>query len=122
MYPDAKRSQYKQTKKDEERVLKVFRLRDPNLDVHTMWTQDAEDDGSDNEGMIDQRYLRLDISLKEQVYRTVEDAKQNGITQKDIATKLGLSKLCVRALIRIYERLDMFTTYMKDQGRQRISM
>lgn len=101
--------------------MRVFRLRDPNLDVRTMWTQEADDDGSDNEGTLDQSFLRLDISLKEQAYRFIEETKQTGMTQKELSKKLGLSKLNGRVVIRMLERSGMLTKYMNDAGRQRTS-
>lgn len=121
VYPDAPPSQYNHRKKDEERVLRVFRLRDPNLDVRTMWTHDVDDDNSDSEGLLDQTNVRLDISLKEQVYRLVEKSKQEGLSQKQVATKLGLTKLTSRGIIRVLERQGMFHKFMKDSGRQRSS-
>lgn len=121
MYPDALPAQYNHVKRDEERILRVFRLRDPNLDVRTMWTHDGDDDGSDNEGFLDQSTLRLDISLKEQVYRVAEEAKEAGITQKDVAKALGLSKLNARVIVRILERQGIFAKFMADKGRQRVS-
>lgn len=120
MYPDAKHVQYYNRKKAEERVLHVFRLRNPNIDVRTMWTQ-LDDDTSDNEGFLDQSYVRLDMSLKEQVYQLLKEAKQVGLTQREISLRMGLTKLGTRGVVRTLERSGLVTSFMQDAGRQRVN-
>lgn len=124
VYPDATYAQYKhkQRDKEEERRLRVLQLRNPDLDVSKMWTQDVDDDASsDHEGLLDQTNQRLDISIMEQAYRLIDDAKTDGLTQKDVAQHLGLSKLHGRAVIRSLQRQGWVGSYLKDVGRQRIN-
>lgn len=121
VYPDATPAQYKNRKSEHERSLRVMQLKDPNLDVNKMWQQDDEDEGSDNEGYLDQSRVRLDMSIIEQAYHLLDSVGSTGMTQKEIAKTLGMSKLNCRVVLRNMERCGYVDSFMRDVSRQRIT-
>ncbi|MPC14644.1 General transcription factor 3C polypeptide 1 [Portunus trituberculatus] len=54
-------------------------------------------------------------------YRIVEDAGPEGVTQSDMAQKLGQTKLDSRTICRNLQRCNTVHSLMKDVGRQRVS-
>lgn len=87
-----------------------------------MWPRDISDDDEDSAaGFLDQTGARLDHSLINQAYEIIDETKSVGITQSEIAVRLGLTKLHARTIVRNLTRLNQITSYMSDASRQRTS-
>lgn len=87
-----------------------------------MWPRDNSDDEEDcAAGFLDQTKTRLDHSLINQAYEVIDETESVGITQSEIATRLGLTKLHARTIVRNLIRLKQITSYMSDASRQRTS-
>ena len=65
--------------------------------------------------------IRWREDLLHQAYRIVEDAGPEGVTQSDMAKKLGQTKLDSRTICRNLQRCNTVHSLMKDVGRQRVS-
>lgn len=106
----------------DEKSVRVLQLRNPNQEVFDMWPRDNSDDDEDSAaGFLDQTRTRLDHSLINQAYEIIDETKSVGITQSEIATRLGLTKLHARTIVRNLTRLKQITSYMSDASRQRTS-
>lgn len=87
-----------------------------------MWPRDNSDDDDDSAaGFLDQTGTRLDDSLINQAYDVIDETKSVGIAQSELATRLGLTKLHARTIVRNLTRLKQITSYMSDASRQRTS-
>lgn len=88
-----------------------------------MWPRDNSDDDEDSAsaGFLDQTGTRLDHPLLNQAYEIIDETKSDGISQSEIATRLGLTKLHARTVVRNLTRLKQITSYMSDASRQRTS-
>lgn len=91
-----------------------------------MWPCDTDDDDYDNlsstaNGFLDVSGLRLDDTLLHQAYVLIGQSKCTGLSQLELANKLGLTKLNARTVIRNLGKLNLISSYLKDVGRQRTS-
>jgi general transcription factor 3C polypeptide 1 len=59
--------------------------------------------------------------LLRQAFDTIADAKHEGISQSDLARVLGQHKLTTRTLLRNIMKMNVISSYMTDEGRQRIT-
>jgi general transcription factor 3C polypeptide 1 len=63
----------------------------------------------------------FDKSLLRQAFDLIAAAKHEGISQTDLARELGQHKLTTRTLVRNIMKMNVITSYMTDEGRQRIT-
>lgn len=123
VYPYAPRSEWRMRKRDEERVLRVLRLRDPNIDVNDLWPREnIADDADDMTDTLDVGKQSLDVPLIKQAYDYIDKMKATGASVTEIGRYLGLSKLNARSIMRNLERLNVVCTHFIDHKRQRIQM
>lgn len=122
IYPNATEAEWRIKKTIDEKSIRVLQLRNPNQEVFDMWPRDQSDDEDDcTAGFLDQTGTRLDNSLITQAYEIIDEAHSDGITQSEIAVRLGLTKLHARTIVRNLTRMKQITWYMSDASRQRTS-
>ena len=56
-----------------------------------------------------------------QCFDYFEASKEAGRSQSEMAKDMGLSRLHARCVVRNLERLKCISSYMKDEGRQRVA-
>lgn len=119
-YPNATKEEYLH-KCNTERKINTVTLQDPEMDIFKLWIMD--DEAAQDE---DNRFLNISNQvfnrpLLHQVYKTIDDSGREGMSQQEIGTQLGLSKLNARSVLRRVQRQRNVSFYMKDEGRQRVS-
>jgi repressor of nif and glnA expression len=63
----------------------------------------------------------FDKSLLRQAFDGIAATKHEGISQSDLAKVLGQHKLTTRTLVKNILKMNVITSYMTDEGRQRIT-
>ncbi|XP_063842783.1 general transcription factor 3C polypeptide 1-like isoform X2 [Scylla paramamosain] len=127
VYPDAPASQWKCKGNNMEKIVRIMELINPQIDpVEVCKGEEAVEEEEEEEddvypGILDQSQIRWREDLLHQAYRIVEDAGPEGVTQSDMAQKLGQTKLDSRTICRNLQRCNTVHSLMKDVGRQRVS-
>lgn len=120
VYPNANSNEYKFKKRNTEKTLRVVILKDPNLDIFSIWNKDGDQDLEDeSETFLDIQNQYFDVEILRQAYNVIEAGKGVGLSQSEVGRILGLTKLNARAVCRNLVKLGYITTYIKDEGRQR---
>lgn len=119
MYPEAEISEWKMKNKDEEKQIRVIQLIQPNIDVSEMWMKNEEED--EEPGYLDASMGFVDMSALRHVYKVIEESGNLGLSQTEIAKKIGQNRLSTRTLCRNLQKLGHTTTYIADEGRQRVT-
>lgn len=70
-------------------------------------------------GLLDESHRLLDRTMMFQAYSILEQKGPEGVTQVELGTALGVSKLTARMVVRNLSKSDKVTTFMQDEGRQR---
>lgn len=122
-YPDAKESQYlnKNQKNSVEKTVSVVELIDPGFDVYMTVTKPDEDQEPITKGFLDISRQQYNLPLSHQVCQKIEESAKEGMSQLEIGTYFGLTKLNARSVVRNITRHRDISFYMKDEGRQRVS-
>ncbi|KAL7031565.1 hypothetical protein ACKWTF_007059 [Chironomus riparius] len=122
LYPNATKKEYA-SKNGIEKTILAIRLIDPNLNIFQLYENEEKDTSIDEEkeGFLDVSRQKLKIPLVYQVIQKITESGCRGISQSELGKYFGLSKLNSRAVLRKVLRTEI-TTYMRDEGRQRITM
>nr|CAC86372.1 transcription factor TFIIICalfa [Chironomus tentans] len=122
IHPNATKKEYA-AKNGVEKTILAIRLIDPNLNIFQLYENEEKDQTIDEEkeGFLDVSRQKLKIPLVYQVIQKITESGSRGISQSEIGKYFGLSKLNSRAVLRKVLRTEI-TTYMRDEGRQRITM
>uniref|UniRef100_A0A182JAE2 Uncharacterized protein n=1 Tax=Anopheles atroparvus TaxID=41427 RepID=A0A182JAE2_ANOAO len=118
IYPDAPVSAW-QSKRGDEKLLRIMRLIDPNADVQD---REGPEETEAKDGFMagaDSSMLYVDLSLARQAYQTVAASGDTGISQSEMATKLELDRLNSRSVLKHLIRLKIVESQSVDEGRQR---
>lgn len=130
LFPNATEKEWKLRNTDSEKKIKVVRLRDPDVDPEDLFgvdeTPDDESLDSDEEesvgssGILDASNQRHHHPITHQAYQCVEAAGPDGLKQKELGEKLGLSQLDARSVLRVLKRLDLVDCIVKDVRKNRV--
>lgn len=124
IYPDATEAEWKQKHTDKEKVIRILQIIDPKMDIKDIWAkyEDVyEDDDEDKTGYLDEGNRLLDRPMLSQAYRAIEKAGVEGLSQVQIGTELGVTKLQARAMCRNLMKAKVVDMYLQDIGRQRVT-
>ncbi len=116
-----------------EKVVRIMRLLDNEIDPEAVWNdgkdeafedEENEEKGDDqaSDGLLDRSRQVLDRTLMHQAYQYLLSEGARGITQLKIGKYLGVTKLEARTLCRNLQRRGLVTTVLNDRGRQRVSV
>lgn len=119
VYPEAEITEWKMKNKDEEKLIRVIQLIQPNIEVSEMWMKNEEEE--EEQGFLDATMGFIDISALRHVYKVIQGAGSDGMSQTEIAKKIGQNRLSTRTLCRNLQKLGHTTTYIADEGRQRVT-
>ena len=122
-YPDSKPTQYFLKKKNksnenEEKTIVTVKLLDPSVDIFQL-LQGGEDVQVEEKGFLDISNQRLNRPLAHQVCQKIDEAGKEGMSQLEIGTYFGITRLNSRSVVRTILRQRNISSYMKDEGRQR---
>lgn len=113
MYPNASEKEWK-TKNNEERLLNVCRLRNPEFDVNV----DESDDNDDEKQFLAQCNTVLEQPLLYQAYEFIRQSKGAGVSEPELGAHFGLGKISRRAVIKqLRKHLEFYVT---SSGRQKM--
>ncbi|KFB46014.1 AGAP002656-PA-like protein [Anopheles sinensis] len=119
LYPDAPVSAW-QSKRGEEKFVRIMRLIDPNADV-----QDREpDDAEQKDGFLasaNKSALYVDMSLTRHALKTVAESGESGISQSELAAALEQDRLNARGIVKNMVKMKMVASQSEDKGRQRMA-
>ncbi|XP_058129819.1 general transcription factor 3C polypeptide 1 [Anopheles ziemanni] len=119
LYPDAPVSAW-QSKRGEEKFVRIMRLIDPNADV-----QDREpDDAEQKDGFLasaNKSALYVDMSLGRQALKTVAESGESGISQSELAAALEQDRLNARGIVKNMVKMKLVASQSEDKGRQRMA-
>lgn len=119
MYPEAEISEWKMKNKDEEKLIRVIQLIQPNIDVSEMWMKNEEEE--EEQGFLDATMGFIDMTALRHVYKIIKESGSNGSSQTEISKKIGQNRLSTRTLCRNLQKLGHTTTFIADEGRQRVT-
>ncbi|KAG5684622.1 hypothetical protein PVAND_013845 [Polypedilum vanderplanki] len=119
VFPDAPREEYISKKGIEKKIVAV-KLVDPNFDIFGLYKND-EIEQADEQGFLDVSNQEMNRSLLHQVIEKIQESKSEGISQTEIGNTFGLSKLNSRSVVRKAAKDKQITSYLKDEGRQRVA-
>ena len=105
--------------KEDEKMIRVMQLIDPNVDINAIWQREEETEDSE-QGILDQSGNLVDVPLLKQAYEKIKESHEEGISQSHLGKVLGQDKLSARAVCRNLKRLNEISTFIKDEGRQRV--
>lgn len=120
LYPDATEAEYL-LKNKQEKTVRVMQLKDPNLDISTLWLKDDQEVEEESCPMAETSQRLFNVPITRQVYWEVEKSGEKGISQTELGKIMHLTKLQCRALIRNLLNLRLVKMYTVDQGRQRLN-
>lgn len=122
LYPNATKKEYA-SKNGVEKTILAIRLIDPNLNIFQLYENEEKDTSIDEEkeGFLDVSRQKLNTPLVYQVIQKITESGSRGVSQSELGKHFGLSKLNSRSVLRKVLRAGI-TTYMRDEGRQRITM
>lgn len=122
VYPDADKKSYS-SKNGNEKTILAIKLVDPNLDIFQLYESEDKEQIHEisNDGFLDISKQKMKCPLVYQVVEQIKKSGSRGMSQTEIGKYFGLSKLNSRAVLRKIQKMEI-TTYMRDEGRQRISM
>ena len=130
LHPDAPESEWKMKNGEGEKHVKVVHLLNPSVDPEELFVTDEkpDDDGlgdSDDEdgpsaGILTNAVLQQhNYSIVNQVYKCLEASGSEGLTQRNVAERLGLSHLDSRSALRVLTRLRMADCVVKEIKKSR---
>ncbi|CRL02354.1 CLUMA_CG015427, isoform A [Clunio marinus] len=119
-YPNATEETYLNKNKT-EKMINFFGLVDPNIDIFTFC--EPSDDLKPEEETIfnDITNQKFNRALTQQVFQKIIESGKEGVSQCEIGKYFGLSRLNARSVIRRLQREKYISSYLKDEGRHRIS-
>lgn len=120
-YPDAKEAQYLNKHQKIEKTVMAVELIDPDFDVYMTVTKEDEEQELVTKGFLDISRQQLNLPLSHQACQKIEESAKEGMSQLEIGTYFGLTKLNARSIVRNITRQRDISFYMKDEGRQRVS-
>lgn len=94
-------------------------MADPNIDINDLWTTEEVEETETDYNIADMKNQKLNVSFLRQAYDLVEASGYKGISQMELASKLGVTKLISRTLVRNLVKTNVVSTYVEDIGRQR---
>ncbi|KAK0177379.1 hypothetical protein PV328_001440 [Microctonus aethiopoides] len=119
LYPNAKLPEYQPKNGSvREKKIRVIQLIDPSIDINNLW---AKDDGMDDEEPyeLDTSNQKVHEPFLRQANSIVEQTNYDGISQTELAIKMGLTKLQARTVVKNLSKAELVGIYMNDMGRQR---
>lgn len=130
LFPDATEKEWKLRNTDSEKMIKVVRLRDPDIDPEDLFRVDEtpddesldseEEESAGSSGILDCSKQQHHYSIVRQAYLCVEAAGPDGLKQKELGEQLGLSQLDARSVLRVLKRLDLVDCIVKDVKKNRV--
>jgi predicted XRE-type DNA-binding protein len=107
-------------KKVKERLVHAVKIIDPNFDIFSLY-HDEKEEVEEEVGFFQQTQQVMRASLAWQVVKKIEQSEHVGMSQAEIASYFGLTRLNARAIIRKVTKNHEITSYLNDEGRQRTS-
>lgn len=128
LYPDSNPKSWT-SKNGQERKVRVVQLIDVNINPEDVWVDKTEE--MDLEDMDDDAYEESVSNLPKwtpnrtiifRAYEILDEAGPQGISGTDFRKQFGVSKLSARSIIKYLERRGAVDTYLKESGKQKMSM
>ncbi|XP_014204050.1 general transcription factor 3C polypeptide 1 isoform X2 [Copidosoma floridanum] len=107
------------SKTGKERIVKLVTLANPNIDVNDLWRSEEIKEEENDHCILDVRNQKLNVPFLRQAYDVIEASGCKGISQMELASILGLTKLISRTIVRNLVKTKVVSTYIDDIGRQR---
>ncbi|XP_043286772.1 general transcription factor 3C polypeptide 1 [Venturia canescens] len=122
LYPDAADAEWQcKNNSAKEKSLRVVQLIDPNMDINDLWKDEffvIEDEDPYELDISQQEYA---VSFLRQANVIIEASGSEGLSQTELAIKMGLPNLQARSIIRNLSKMNIIAMYMQDMGRQRVT-
>nr|XP_022298203.1 general transcription factor 3C polypeptide 1-like [Crassostrea virginica] len=116
MYPESPSSQW-YTKKNDMKMVKVLEVLEEEDSDEDVDDEDGTFVASSKDGCLFPRVYER--SLLRQAREVLEAAGTEGVTNSDMAARLGIDNLETRMILKTMERRALITTLMTEHGRQK---
>ncbi|XP_034950383.1 general transcription factor 3C polypeptide 1 [Chelonus insularis] len=121
LYPHADPSEWaRKSCATKEKKIRAVQLIDPNIDANDLWNNDEILDEEESYEL-DVTNQIIDVPIMKQANWIVEESRDEGLSQLDLAKKMGVTKLHARSTLKNLSKLGLIGTYMNDIGRQRLT-
>lgn len=120
-YPNAPPEEYNFKSRNIEKSVNAVKLLQPSINIYDIWMKDKDDEIKEECGFLDNKNELVNVPLLKQAYDLIKSSKEQGLSQTELGTILGLSKLNSRSIIRNLERMKYIVSFSKDVGRQRVN-
>lgn len=121
IFPDATEEECFAKNKTFKTVTAV-RLYDPDIDIYKCWHKEDISSNQDvSSEFLDVSKQKLNRTLAQQVEQKIKDTGTEGMSQHEVGTFFGLSRLSARSVMRRLQSKKKISSYLKDEGRQRVS-
>ncbi|XP_065165819.1 general transcription factor 3C polypeptide 1 isoform X2 [Atheta coriaria] len=120
MYPNANNAEWRKKKeKEREKLLRVFELRNPNLNIQSMFKGDKQDEEIKDACDTEQASVApLGIMSRQRVYQVIRQAGPEGITLRALSVLANVDHYTARNMCKNLMTARLINHSMRDSKRQ----